>query len=142
MDVIKFKGSNTIYAEDQKEYKNLPAHRTLTGEVTSCWKLSWKERLQVLFTGLIYSTISTANMQLQPQRLSVKFEAEYWNTHALTFRDEAAGSIDSNLDNPTMARNFERYTSITEEEFHSRAGFIAYLRKLNFTARESHVEDK
>jgi len=71
MNVIKFKECNVIYAEDQPEYLPLPVHRDDNGNVTSCWKLSFKERIRVLFNGRIYLSLLTFNKPLQPQLLSV-----------------------------------------------------------------------
>ena len=53
MKPIKFKEQNIIYAKDQKEYNSLPAFRYDDGEVISCWRLSLKERIKVLFKGKI-----------------------------------------------------------------------------------------
>jgi hypothetical protein len=72
MKPIEFKGFNVVYAKDQPEYLPLPVHRGITGEVTSCWLLNWKERIQLLFTGKIYWTILTFNQPLQPQLPSIK----------------------------------------------------------------------
>jgi len=74
MKIVKFKEVNSNYAKDQPEYNTLPAHRTVDGQVTSCWKLSFLERLQVLITGRVYFTLMTFNNPLQPQRASIKFE--------------------------------------------------------------------
>lgn len=74
MKPIKFKGCNRTYAKDQPEYLNLPVHKTPGGDVTSCWKLTWKERLQVFFTGRIYFSVWTFNKPLQPQRPMTQFK--------------------------------------------------------------------
>lgn len=73
MNPISFPESNVVYAEDQPQYTPLPAHieRTPEGLVTFCWKLSWGERLAVLFTGLLWQQVLTFKRPLQPQRLSV-----------------------------------------------------------------------
>lgn len=44
----------TIIAEHQDEYQNLPAVVLPTGEVCTRWHLTWRERLAVLFKGDIY----------------------------------------------------------------------------------------
>jgi hypothetical protein len=64
---VKFKEQNCTYAENQKEYLPLPAHRTEDGRVVSCWKMNWRERLHVLFTGKIWWSVLTFNHPLQPQ---------------------------------------------------------------------------
>ena len=88
MKPIKFPESNCVYlvrqdrhpvqrlapvvhrlvAEDQPEYLPLPVHKTEEGEVISCWKLSWKERWQVLVGGKMWWSVLTFHHPLQPQR--------------------------------------------------------------------------
>jgi len=43
-----------VFAKDQPQYRPLPAIRTEDGTVVSRWQLSWKERLQVLWTGSVW----------------------------------------------------------------------------------------
>lgn len=66
MKPVKFKGVNVTYAENQPEYMPLPVHKTPDGTVTSCWKMSFWERVKVLFTGRIFLTVLTFNKPLQP----------------------------------------------------------------------------
>lgn len=61
----------TVYAENQPEYKPLPVWKDSDGTVLSRWKLSWRERLRVLFSGDIYLWVSTFNHPLQPVTLQV-----------------------------------------------------------------------
>lgn len=72
MQPIEFPEQTVVYAKDQPEYLPLPAHKTDDGEVTSCWGMTWGERLRVLVTGRIYFTNLTFNRALQPQRVSVQ----------------------------------------------------------------------
>lgn len=74
MEIVDFEGRNIEFAKDQPEYLTMPAYRTTDGEITSCWKLSFLERIQVLFTGKVYFTLLTFNRGLSPQRANVKFE--------------------------------------------------------------------
>lgn len=71
MKPIKFKEQNVIYAKNQPEYRPLPAHKTKDGVVTSCWQMTFKERLKVLFFGKIYLSMLTFNMPLQPILISI-----------------------------------------------------------------------
>ena len=71
MKSIKFDRSNTVYAENQPEYLSLPAHRDVNGEVTTCWKFTFKERLKLLFSPL-YIRVLTFNAPLQPMKLYTK----------------------------------------------------------------------
>jgi hypothetical protein len=68
MKPIKFKQQNCTYAEGQPEYQQLPAHRKADGTVISCWALTWPERWQILFTGVIFWSVLTFNHPLQPQQ--------------------------------------------------------------------------
>jgi len=74
MKPIKFDGHNMVYAKDQPEYLPLPVYKNKVGNVTSCWGMSLKERLKVLFTGKIFVSIRTFNNPLQPQRVTIDFE--------------------------------------------------------------------
>lgn len=42
----EFPGSNAIIAKDQPEYLPLPCFISGDGQVISCWKLSFRERLK------------------------------------------------------------------------------------------------
>ena len=71
MEPINFLGANVIFAENQEEYKQLPAHKKEGGEVTHCWKLSEKELEVIKDTGKLYITQLTFNNPLQPIRAGV-----------------------------------------------------------------------
>ncbi len=71
MKVIKFKECNVVYAEGQPEYLSLPAHKSSDGVVTSCWRLSLRERICVILGGRIFLQLLTFNDPLQPLRMSV-----------------------------------------------------------------------
>ena len=74
MKIIKFPECNTTYAKDQKEYLPLPAHKKEDGTVISCWQLTLKERIKVLFSGKIFFALLTFNRPLQPQRAATSFK--------------------------------------------------------------------
>ncbi len=74
MKPIKFPEHNCVYAEDQPDYIPLPVykvHESPQGEAISCWKLSWRERIKLLFTGKLWWCTSTFHKPLQPQLPSV-----------------------------------------------------------------------
>ena len=75
MKPVKFKQCNVIYAENQPEYQPLPAYKNKSdlGEVVSCWEMSFRERLKVLFTGKVYVSLLSFNMPLTPSFLSTSF---------------------------------------------------------------------
>lgn len=74
MKPIKFKYQNTVYSKNQSEYQELPSLKldTAEGEVISCWKLSFKERIIVLITGKIWLSLMSFNNPLTPSFLSTK----------------------------------------------------------------------
>lgn len=73
MKPIEFPEQNCIFAKDQPEYLPLPVHKTESGECISCWKLSFRERLSVLFLGVIWWRQLTFNHPLQPQSPCVEY---------------------------------------------------------------------
>ncbi len=66
MNPIKFKECNITYAENQKEYLPLPVLKCADGQVLSCWKLSFFERVKIILTGKVWLNILTFNQPLQP----------------------------------------------------------------------------
>jgi hypothetical protein len=66
MRPIKFPEVNVTFAENQPEYQPLPALREPDGAVTSCWRLGWRERFEVLFSGKLWITALTFNGPPQP----------------------------------------------------------------------------
>ena len=79
MKPIKFKDQNITFAENQPEYQPLPALRleTKEGEVISCWKMSFKERIKILFLGKIWLSIYTFNKPLMPSYLTTNRKEVY-----------------------------------------------------------------
>lgn len=75
MKPVDFEGQTHVLAKDQPQYQPqyqpLPVHVTDDGVVTSCWKLSWFDRLNALLTGRVYVCQLTFWNALQPQLLSV-----------------------------------------------------------------------
>ena len=66
MKPVKFPEQNVTFAEDQPEFIPLPAHRGKDGTVVSCWALSWRDRLRILWTGRIWLGCLTFNAPPQP----------------------------------------------------------------------------
>ena len=81
MRPIPFPEANSTYAKDQPEYLPLPAFREPDGTVTSCWGLSWRERLQVLLTGRVWVTVLTFNQPLQPLALRTGYPFAQEDSH-------------------------------------------------------------
>lgn len=71
MNIIKFPECNVTYAENQPEYLPLPALKMKDGEIVTCWRLSLRERLKVLFSGKIWLNVLTFDRPLQPLLMSV-----------------------------------------------------------------------
>lgn len=75
MYATDFKGANANFAKDQPQYHQLPAHyesNKVEGVVSTCWKLSFWERIRVLFTGRVWVQTMTFRNPLQPLRLAAK----------------------------------------------------------------------
>jgi hypothetical protein len=72
MEPIDFKERTHIIAENQPQYLPLPAFVSEGGTVISCWKMTFRERIRVLFTGKLWLTVLTFNKPLQPQLPEVK----------------------------------------------------------------------
>lgn len=60
-----------VYGRDQPEYTQLPAIRLDDGSVLSRWRMSWMERIKVLFTGDVYLFMVTCDKPLQPVLITV-----------------------------------------------------------------------
>jgi len=63
-----------VIAKDQAQYNSLPAHRfkdDKDGRIACCWKMTWRDRWKMLWSGVLWHEILTFNNPLQPQRLSV-----------------------------------------------------------------------
>ena len=72
MKPISFKEQTNVIAKDQPEYLPLPAMIDINkGSVVCCWKLTFKERIKLLFSGLLWHKILTFGSSLQPQVLTV-----------------------------------------------------------------------
>jgi len=79
MKPSKFKQQNCVCAQEQPEYLPLPAYKSEDGIVTTCWRLSFAERIRVLFTGKIWWQTMTFNKPLQPQKPSATNPLEQKN---------------------------------------------------------------
>ena len=79
MKPVEFKHQNIVFAKDQPEYQPLPALRidSPAGEVVSCWKLSFKERVKIIFTGRVWLSLMSFNKPLTPSFLAVNRKEVY-----------------------------------------------------------------
>lgn len=79
MKAIPFKEQTTVAAKEQPQYNPLPCHinSSPNGEVTTCWKLTWPERIKLLCTGKMWMQLlmfrdTMGNLKpITPSRLSV-----------------------------------------------------------------------
>jgi len=79
MRPVKFKHLNVEFGKNQDEYNTLPALRldTPQGEVISCWKISFKERIKILFFGRVWLSLMSFNKPLNPSYMSVNRKDVY-----------------------------------------------------------------
>jgi len=68
MKPVQFKQSNKVYAKDQKPYRPLPVYEDgeQGGRVFHCWKLTWIERIKILFFGKLWISVLNFGQKLQP----------------------------------------------------------------------------
>lgn len=74
MKPVQFPEQNVIFAEDQPQYEPLPAfidRNSPNTPMVCAWKLSFRERFKVLFSGVVWQMVLTFNEPLQPQLLTV-----------------------------------------------------------------------
>lgn len=66
----------TVLAKDQRQYQPLPvAHIEYINGVQSmisCYQLTWRERLTILWSGKVWWEQLTFGGQLQPQKMHLK----------------------------------------------------------------------
>lgn len=72
MRPVRFPEQNCTYAKNSKDYLPLPAYKDSKGIVTSCWKLSLKERFIALFKGEVWLCLFTGDKPLTPSFMSVR----------------------------------------------------------------------
>ena len=79
MKAVEFKHQNIVFAKDQPQYQPLPALRfdTKDGDVVSCWKLSFRERIILLFTGKVWMNLLMFGKPLTPSFLTVNRKEVY-----------------------------------------------------------------
>ena len=80
MKPIKFPEQNCVYAENQPEllvnltdaafYKQIDSEGI--ERVVACWKLSFWERVRILFTGKLWSSLMTFGKPLTPSYFTTK----------------------------------------------------------------------
>lgn len=68
MKPIYFKEHNKVYAKNQKQYFTLPVYEDEVqgGRAFHCWKLSFLERVRILFSGKLWINVLNFNKPLQP----------------------------------------------------------------------------
>lgn len=71
MEPIKFNEANTVYGKGHENlYGALPALLFYDGDVVTCWKLSFKDILRLIFTRKLWLCVATFNNPLQPLFMS------------------------------------------------------------------------
>lgn len=71
MEPIKFNEANTVYGKGHENlYEASPALIFEDGEVVTCWKLSFKDILRLIFTRKLWLCVATFNNPLHPLFMS------------------------------------------------------------------------
>ena len=65
---IEFKEHNKVYSKNQEPYLPLPVYEDEEqgGRVFHCWKLSFKERIQIFLFGKLWINVLNFGQKLQP----------------------------------------------------------------------------
>ena len=79
MKPVQFPGANKVWAEDQPPYLPLPAY-TDHKAIISCWRLTWQERLKLLWSGRLWLHQWNFSQKLQPIAPSVDCPFTYSKT--------------------------------------------------------------
>jgi hypothetical protein len=69
---IQFPEASLELGANQPEYLPLPGHidpNDPWGVMTFAWKLTWRERLKLLVTGVLWHQVLTFKHPLQPQKM-------------------------------------------------------------------------
>lgn len=75
MNLIEFPEQTAVIAKDQAPYLPLPAHIVVDdpeGRIICCWRLTWRERVRLLFGAVIWHHVLTFGKPLQPQALELE----------------------------------------------------------------------
>lgn len=72
MKPIEFTDDMKTFGRNQQEYNPLPALDIDDGMILICWRLSFLERIQILFSGRIWHIVKTFGLPLQPILLLTK----------------------------------------------------------------------
>jgi len=75
MTPIEFPEHTIVLAKDQPEYQPLPVFND-GQQMISCWKLTLRERLTLLFTGKLWLRQLTFGGPLQPQLPQTEYPFE------------------------------------------------------------------
>lgn len=81
MKPIQFPEVNHTFAKNQPQYRPLPGHKVddPKGEFIFCMKLSFVERLRILFWGNLWCSLLTFNQPLTPSFFTTK-KSDLFNT--------------------------------------------------------------
>lgn len=66
MKPIEFPEQNIVLGKDQPQYQPLPAYRG-DDQVITCWQLSLRDRIKLLFTGKLWLRQLAFDRPFQPQ---------------------------------------------------------------------------
>jgi len=93
MKPTTFKQQSHVIAENQEPYLPLPALIESDGNVTTCWKLSFVERLAILFSGRVWIQTLTFKQPLQPLQASVQSPIRSFSPWGMLSLEDRAWAI-------------------------------------------------
>ncbi len=96
MKPVRFKEQTNVLAEDQPQYLPLPVKINLeSGEIVSCWKLSWRERFKLFCTGRVWVSISTFGRPMQPVYITIEKEDLIEPTNKKSYYTKLAAAVEA-----------------------------------------------
>lgn len=91
MEPIRFPEHNVTIAKDQPPYLPLPAFVNKE-ETISLWKMTWLERIKILFSGRIWLRQLNFGQPLQPQKLCI--EEPTFIYHVLPMKNKLKAEVE------------------------------------------------
>jgi hypothetical protein len=83
--LTSFPEQNGVLAKSQPQYIPMPVHFTndQDGRMICCWRLTFFERIRILFSGKVWHQVLTFHQPLQPQLLTISKPRDMiWNPKA------------------------------------------------------------
>jgi hypothetical protein len=144
MKLATFPEQNATLAKAQPPYIPMPVYvaNEVEGRIVCCWRLSFRERIQLLFSGRVWHQVLTFHNQLQPQLLTIsKPRNMTWNlpqSQAPTpTLSPAASSPDASTTSDASAQSHTTFDPAPLQNSGVSGSFSSALRGTNSSSQPS-----